>query len=220
MPSHYNTKAKAVYETWGKRCDRILFVSTPSNISTNLPVVTFPNITEESRDILTNKTMNAFAYIYDNHFDESEWFLKADDDTFVIMENLRLILKGYHPQALYYNGIQMGSEKHGDSWFSGGGGYILSKASLRLYMTKGRYNETLCPWHKAEDVYLGRCLETLGVTHDGRPGLDMYWHNVKRYAKGKTHQFRKRYTGISFHYNEPQDIYAYEWLIHNLQVSS
>jgi glycoprotein-N-acetylgalactosamine 3-beta-galactosyltransferase len=217
MPSHYNTSSKAVYETWGKRCDRILFVSTPSNISTNLPVVTFPNITEESRKILTNKTMNAFAYIYDNYLDEYDWFFKADDDTYVIMDNLRHHLNGYNPEKLYYYGSQMGNGEQDESWFSGGAGYILSKATLRLYVTKGRYNETLCPWHNAEDYYMGRCLQRLGVPHDARLGRHMYWHNVKRYVRRKTFQFRKRH--ISFHYNEPGDISAYDWLIHNLQVA-
>jgi hypothetical protein len=76
-------------------------IATPSNISTNLPVATFPNITEESRKILTNKTMNAFTYIYNHDFGEYEWFFKADDDTYVIMDNLRHHLKGYNPEKLW-----------------------------------------------------------------------------------------------------------------------
>ena len=40
-----------------------------------------------SRDIII--TMQAFDYVYKYHKADADWFLKADDDTFIIVENLR-----------------------------------------------------------------------------------------------------------------------------------
>lgn len=75
-PENHKSKAIHVKRTWGKRCNKLLFMSTANDVeldSIALPVF-------EGRNYLWDKTKKAFEFIYKNHFDDADWFLKADDD--------------------------------------------------------------------------------------------------------------------------------------------
>lgn len=60
----------------------------------------------EGRDNLWIKTKEAFKYVYKNHFNEADWFFKADDDTYAIMENMRYMLYAYQPESPIYFGYK------------------------------------------------------------------------------------------------------------------
>ena len=66
----------------------------------------------EGRQGLWGKTKRALKWLYRNHYKEYDWFLKADDDTFVIVENLKSFLSNNDKtQAMHfghefkYNGV-------------------------------------------------------------------------------------------------------------------
>lgn len=52
-----------------------------SRVSKTLPNTIALNVTKESRHTLWEKTKTAFKYVYENHFNDYEWFVKADDDS-------------------------------------------------------------------------------------------------------------------------------------------
>ncbi len=92
-PKYFDTRTRAVNATWAPRCDKYLFISEPSNSTTHrFPIAPIKNLTKGYKH-LTKKSTLAFYYAYENLIDQFDWFVKADDDTYIIMENLRSFLK-------------------------------------------------------------------------------------------------------------------------------
>ena len=63
--------------------------------------------------------------------DDADWFLKADDDTYIIVENLRHLLKDKNSSDPVYFGHKLRIDSVQQGIFSGGAGYVLSKEALR-----------------------------------------------------------------------------------------
>ena len=104
-PQFFDTRTRAVYETWAPRCDKFHFISEYSNNTKGLPIAPIANLTA-GRDHLTQKSVLAFHYAYENFFNTTDWFVKADDDTYLFVDNLKTFLKGQNtslPITFGYN---------------------------------------------------------------------------------------------------------------------
>jgi glycoprotein-N-acetylgalactosamine 3-beta-galactosyltransferase len=91
-PIYFDTRARAVSSTWGRRCDGLFFVTELSNDTLDLPIAPIANITP-GYEHLTYKVVSALQYAYEYHFDNFDWFVKADDDTYIFMENMKAFLR-------------------------------------------------------------------------------------------------------------------------------
>ena len=84
-PGNWNTKARAVLNTWAKRCHIPLFFYSIGAAPQDHPIViadhTVPLDVPEGRGHLTGKTMAALRYSLETYGDVADWFLKCDDDT-------------------------------------------------------------------------------------------------------------------------------------------
>jgi glycoprotein-N-acetylgalactosamine 3-beta-galactosyltransferase len=145
--------------TWGRRCHKILFASDRKNAS-------FPTIdinVRNGRDYLSHKTYATFQYIYEHHMNDADWFMKADDDTFVVMENLRYLLSGHSPSEPIFFGYLFKAFVVG-GFPSGGAGYVLSKEAMQRYGKRNKSDSQCLPKrHAPEDMEIGRCMHSLGV---------------------------------------------------------
>ena len=156
-PSNLATKAAVVKDTWGRRCNKLLFFSSQTNSS-------FPAIglnVLEGRTHLTAKTMHAFAYIYRHHLNDADWFIKTDDDTYVILENLRYFLSSQNSSRPVSFGQHFVYKDY--QYHSGGAGYVISKEALIRYGEKGNNSNLCSPDGGSEDLVFGECMKNLGV---------------------------------------------------------
>uniref|UniRef100_A0A1I8FCL0 N-acetylgalactosaminide beta-1,3-galactosyltransferase n=1 Tax=Macrostomum lignano TaxID=282301 RepID=A0A1I8FCL0_9PLAT len=73
------------------------------------------------------------------NLDQFDFVLKADDDTFVVVENLRLLLAPLDPgQPVHLGRWFFYDRDPKQSYMSGGGGYVLSRAAVRLFSGQSR----------------------------------------------------------------------------------
>lgn len=165
-PSNLETKARHVKNTWTRHCNIVVFMSSVED--PNFPTVGLG--TKEGRDQLYWKTIRAFHYAYEHHIDEADWFLKADDDTYVIVDNLRWVLANHTPDEPIYFGRRFKPyTKQG--YMSGGAGYVLSKEALRRFV-EGFKTKVCSHTTSVEDLAMGQCMEKVGVlAGDSRDGL-------------------------------------------------
>ncbi|KDR10418.1 glycoprotein-N-acetylgalactosamine 3-beta-galactosyltransferase 1 isoform X3 [Zootermopsis nevadensis] len=234
-PKNHETKAVHVKATWGARCNILLFMSSEND--TSLPTVKLPVL--EGRDYLWSKTKEAFTYLYKHYFQEADWFFKADDDTYAIVENLRYMLSTYNASDPLYFGCRFKPYvKQG--YMSGGAGYVLSQEALKRFVEQGIPDKTKCRQDHggAEDVEMGKCLENVGVkAMDTRDSLGRgrffpfvpehhlipnhvdpsFWYWKFIYYPSELGMGCCSDTAISFHYVSPSQMHVLEYLIYHLR---
>ncbi|XP_034178749.1 chondroitin sulfate synthase [Osmia lignaria lignaria] len=167
---YLDTRAKAVYETWGKELPgKIAFFSSESSVvpenCPDLPLVPLPRVDDTYPP--QKKSFMMLQYMWNYYGDRFEWFLRADDDVYVRTDRLEKLLRSVDSRRAMYIG-QAGrgnSEEFGllsleydENFCMGGPGVILSRETLRRIVPHIKY----CLRHlytTHEDVELGRCVQ-------------------------------------------------------------
>lgn len=113
---------------------------------------------------LPEKVLLALLFLYENHRNDFDWFYKADDDTYVIVENLRSFLRRRSSNISFYYGYVARTP---DRFYpSGGAGYVLSNEALKQFAEQillKPEKRNSCRTDEAEDINVAYCLARAGI---------------------------------------------------------
>ncbi|KJH52140.1 N-acetyllactosaminide 3-alpha-galactosyltransferase [Dictyocaulus viviparus] len=226
---YHDTRALAINETWLSRCDHGQLFTGDVFPTNDIPYSTVFAGIPDSYYNLFYKSRYAFFYIYNYISKDFDWYMKADDDTYVVVEHLRDYLHMLDPNKPYYLGYTLKPYlKYG--YNAGGAGYVLSRAAVEIFNQELYKNETMCPDDIYEDVGIGRCLASVGIfPHDTRNsrgqnrfntfGPSEVFHATKSDPKWTFFSEKKGYEAfandfISFHHLTPDEIRLFDILLY------
>ncbi|KAL5280833.1 C1GALT1.2 family protein [Megaselia abdita] len=155
---NHKTKAKFIKETWGSRCNHIIFLS-PKSID-SFETLVMPGA-KEGRSYLWHSIREGLKYVHVKYMNKFDFVIKTDDNTYVVMENLRYLLETESPNEPKAFGFKY---KDQDVVYLSSV-QILSRETVKRFALKAYPDESLCRTGEIwdSDIELGRCLKNIGV---------------------------------------------------------
>jgi len=169
----FHDRIAPIRESWGQKCDGFMVGSTKTDVE--LGTVNIPHEGEEEYNNIWQKVRAMWSYIYDNYYEEYDWFHIGGDDLYLLVENLRLYLESEEIQLASNGGERLPTGKEGKQlplflgrrfkeqgnekriFNSGGSGYTMNKAALKALVADAF---PTCQPHLhtfAEDVMVAQC---------------------------------------------------------------
>jgi glycoprotein-N-acetylgalactosamine 3-beta-galactosyltransferase len=111
------------------------------------------------------KTRSILAYMYDNYFDDYEYFYLAGDDTHLIVENLRRFLYTVEQaHDVTTEPLYMGMPyTYHVPYNSGGAGYVLNRVALKRLVLEAFPTCHAKNQSSAEDRFIAMCFKSINI---------------------------------------------------------
>lgn len=206
------TRCRAVKATWGARCHILLFASNVDDPS--IGAVRIPNAQHDYEHLWDKhrQTLRYIARTYDRT--EYDWLVKADDDTYLIMENLVTLVTSPSIRAVQFlDAVHLGHrlvmpaygvprdqipseqwklfESTIGRWMynSGGAGYVMNHVLFDTLLRAMDKPTCLPNAQVPEDAGLAFCLAFEGV-------FPAYSRDARDLERFHTQNPRKTYQGL------------------------
>jgi glycoprotein-N-acetylgalactosamine 3-beta-galactosyltransferase len=205
----------------------------------------------EKYNNIWQKVRSIWSYVYDHYYDKYDWFHIGGDDLFLIVDNLRHYVESEEIQTAQNGGVYLpdGTEtsqiplylglrfkfagRESDIFNSGGPGYTLNKAALKMLVVEGIPQHFTGHVSSAEDAVVARILRQYQIypyeTKDEH-GSERYMHfdpgfyydfNIRKVSwlnmvsinvqSGINHSSPR---SVAFHYVK-EDMRRLHWLLYN-----
>ncbi|CAD6996687.1 unnamed protein product [Ceratitis capitata] len=165
--AQHQARAAHVKATWGKRCTRLVFLSSETDV--DLGAISVVSKAHDTYDLLWYKIRQGLRHVYVRYYGDYDWYLKADDDTYVIMENLRYSLYPYQSDMPLVFGYELLQQNVCFGVF-----YTYMSAALVTFLSKEALYRAVnfvsltkrlsaCQLCVPEDYSMSICLQNVGV---------------------------------------------------------
>lgn len=177
--------ARAAALTWGVQCDGFLAFSTET-----IPELGFLDLVHNGPEAYGNmfqKVRSIWAYIYRHYRDQFDFFHLSGDDTYLLVNNLRLLTQQVQDTLGPAVPVHLGRwiRQKNLPYISGGPGYTLNRVALEHLALEG-LPSCLSDKHASyEDRLISLCMQSIGILpRDTRQGIT----GEQRYHVASPHQ--------------------------------
>jgi hypothetical protein len=161
------TSSRAIIYSSGKRCDRLYFITRLQNTSVDLMIrERFEKTADITRATVTQQTLNVLRYLENElSFSAYQWFLRATDDSFVVMPNLRrfitqLQIKKYNRALAYVGDVERMYKKYGIT--TSGSVMLFNRKALNRFVAS-YLEKRRCALNLIYDHELIICMKRIGI---------------------------------------------------------
>jgi glycoprotein-N-acetylgalactosamine 3-beta-galactosyltransferase len=139
----------------------------------DMPFV-YLNITD-TLELLTDKHIGTIMHVYNNYMNDFDWFLYANDDTYIVIDNLKLFVQDKCPsepklygKVMIYGPDQKAFYTSGDNnrgFIQGGSGWLSSHEAIKRFGEAMKKNNKFCVCHNGwiEDQEMSDCYRKVNV---------------------------------------------------------
>jgi hypothetical protein len=144
-------QAQVVSQTWAHHCDKHFLITSINetmgrmfpnkSIENNepFPMLQPAGLVNDTYTQLTSKLYATIKHIYKHHNDY-DWYLKADDDTFIFVDNLLKFTRQRNASDLAIYGFLTRNKDLKVKYLTGGAGYLIGLFLVKNQKRKMSFN--------------------------------------------------------------------------------